>query len=85
MRGLAVHIFKLAGVFVFSATPQFLGKMKNITAYEGTEKVTFTCVIQDTGDQQWRMVYYYRGSSNSVEICTKNFACYLKLHFLNLY
>ena len=26
--------------------------MKNITAYEGTEKVIFTCVLQDTGDQQ---------------------------------
>ena len=26
--------------------------MKNITAYEGTEKVIFTCVLQDTGDDQ---------------------------------
>ena len=50
--GTYLHILKLAGISVFAETPQFLGKMKNITAYEGTEKVTFTCVLQDTGDQQ---------------------------------
>lgn len=53
MRGYYFfHIFKLAGISVFAETPQFLGKMKNITAYEGTEKVIFTCVLKDTGDQQ---------------------------------
>ena len=33
--------------------------MKNITAYEGTEKVIFTCVLQDTGDQQMVGRYFF--------------------------